>query len=198
MCRLFETVRIFNGEPENLPLHDRRMNFSRQKLYGTDKNLHLSDFIRTPDEHKSGICRCRIIYGSSIISTEYTPYSPAAVKTLKLVRSDSIVYDFKYLERSKLTSLTDRDLADDILIVKEGCITDTSYTNIAFTDGRSWVTPDTPLLCGTMREKLLLEGIITTERIRVDDLCRFTQFRLINAMLGFDSPVLPVGNIIFD
>ncbi len=198
MCRLFETVRIVNGEPENLDFHDRRMNFSRQKLYGTNEILHLTDYIRITDEYKTGVFRCRIIYGSSISSTEYIPYSPAAVKTLKLVHADSLVYDLKYLDRSALTSLIDKSLADDILIVKQGCITDTSYTNIAFTGGKNWVTPDTPLLCGTMREKLLANGIITAERIRVDDLGRLTHFRLINAMLGFDSPVLPVSNIFRD
>lgn len=195
MCRLFETVRIVDGKPENLAFHDRRMNLSRKKVYGADELLHLSDFIRIPDECKTGIFRCRIIYGSSIISTEYTPYSPADVKTLKLVHADSLVYDLKYLDRSALTSLIDKDLADDVLIVKEGCITDTSYTNIVFTGGKNWVTPDTPLLCGTMREKLLGNGIITAERIRVGDLGSFTHFRLINAMLGFNSPVLPVSNI---
>jgi hypothetical protein len=47
-----------------------------------------------------------------------------------------------------------------------------------------------------MRERLLRDGIIEAERITVDTLGRFTHFRLINAMLGFDSPLLPIENII--
>lgn len=196
MCLLFETVKIINGKPENLALHDRRMNLSRQKLYGINEVLQLSDFIKIQDEYKIGIFRCRIIYGSSIISTECTPYFPADIKTLKLVHADSLIYDLKYLDRSALTKLINKYLADDILIVKEGCITDSSFTNIAFTNGKCWVTPDTPLLCGTMREKLLSKGIIMTERITFNNLYRFTHFRLINAMLGFNSPILPIINII--
>jgi 4-amino-4-deoxychorismate lyase len=113
-----------------------------------------------------------------------------------LVYSDNLVYDLKYLDRSCLISLINRSSADDILIIKEGCVTDSSFTNIVFTDGKRWVTPDTPLLCGTMREKLLIKGIINTERITVDNIFQFTHFRLINAMLGFSSPILPTYNII--
>lgn len=196
MCLLFETVKIFDGKPENLVLHDKRMNLSRQKLFGSDKDLHLSGFIIVPEEYKAGIVRCRVIYGDSIVSIEYSNYFPADIKTLKNVHAGSLKYDLKYLDRNELTSLINKELADDILIVKEGCITDSSFSNIAFTDGRSWKTPDTPLLRGTMREKLLNEGIISTQRITVDDLNRFTHFRLFNSMLGFNSPVLPVSNIL--
>ena len=112
------------------------------------------------------------------------------------MHADTLTYDHKYLDRSSLTGLINRDLADDILIVREGCVTDSSYANIVFTDGRQWLTPDTPLLPGTMRERLLRDGIIEAERITVDTLGRFTHFRLINAMLGFDSPLLPIENII--
>lgn len=196
MCLLFETVKIFDGKPENLVLHDKRMNLSRQKLFGSDKELHLSGFIKVPGEYKGGTVRCRVTYGNSMISTEFSHYIRANIKTLKLVHAGALKYDLKYLDRSALTSLINKDLADDILIVKDGFITDTSFTNIAFKDGGSWKTPDTPLLSGTMREKLLNEGIIIAERITVDDLNRFSHFRLFNSMLGFDSPVLPVSNIL--
>jgi hypothetical protein len=47
-----------------------------------------------------------------------------------------------------------------------------------------------------MREKLLSEGAIIEERITPADLNRFTHFRLINAMLGFNAPFLPIKNIV--
>lgn len=196
MCRLFETIKIDDGKVCNLDLHDQRMNRSRQKLYGLTDYMRLSDYIRVPEECRRGVFRCRIIYGAEVVSTEFTPYVAATVKTLRLVHADSLTYDLKYLDRSSLTGLIDRDLADDILIVKDGCVTDTSYSNIVFTDGKQWVTPDTPLLCGTARERLLLDGIIKAEKITVDTLNNFTHFRLINAMLGFDAPRLPIANII--
>ena len=196
MCLLFETIRITDGIAGNLDLHEKRLNRSRLMLYGLSNELKLSDYIRVPEEYRSGIFRCRLVYGAEVVSVEFTPYVPAAVKTLRLVQADTLTYDHKYLDRSSLAGLINRDLADDILIVKEGCITDSSYANIVFTDGWRQVTPDTPLLCGTMRERLILDGIIKAERITVDDLGRFTHFRLINAMLGFDAPLLPISNII--
>lgn len=196
MCQLFETIRIVEGEPANLALHDKRMNSSRHKLYGKDDILRLSEFIQVPDEFKTGLIRCRVIYEVSIKSIEFFPYIPAQIHTLKLVKADTMIYDLKYLDRNCLSILINKSIADDILIVKEGCITDSSFANIVFTDGKCWFTPDTPLLCGTMREKLLSEGIISAERITIDNLSQFTHFRLINAMLGFSSGILPINSII--
>jgi 4-amino-4-deoxychorismate lyase len=136
-----------------------------------------------------------VIYGSSFRSAEYEHYVTAPVKTLKLVNGNRIVYDMKYLDRSGLIKLVNRKIADDILIIKRNCVTDTSYSNIVFTDGRKWFTPDIPLLRGTMREKLLSQGVIHEERITVDKIGSFTHFRLINAMLGFNHSVQPVKNI---
>lgn len=195
MYRLFETIRIADGEPQNTGLHEKRLNSSRRKLFGSTDEISLDGHIRVPLDCLTGVYRCRVIYEESIISTGFIPYRPAAVSTLKVVHADDIDYSLKYLDRSCLTCLIDRGVADDVLIVKNGFMTDTSYANIVFTDGRQWFTPDTPLLHGTMREKLLREGAIKEEGITVADLGRFTHFRLINAMLLFDAPLLPVDNI---
>lgn len=196
MTLLLETIRISDGTPQNLFLHEERMNLSRRQLFGSVSRICLTEHILIPEDSLTGIYRCRVVYEESIISTEFIPYRPAAVSTLKSVRADDIDYSLKYLDRSCLTELIDRNVADDVLIVRNGFVTDTSYSNIAFTDGRHWVTPDTPLLRGTLREKLLSEGTIREEPITADDLDRFTHFRLINAMLRFESPVLPMANII--
>ena len=196
MTLLLETIRISDGTPQNLFLHEERMNLSRRKLFGSVSCICLAEHIHVPEDCLTGVYRCRVIYDESVVSVEFIPYQPAAVRTLKVVSADEIEYSLKYLDRTCLTGLIDREVADDVLIIKNGFVTDTSYSNIVFTDGRQWITPDTPLLCGTMREKLLLEGTIREEGITVDDLGRFTDFRLINAMLGFDAPLLPVSNII--
>lgn len=196
MCRLFETIRILDGEPQNLVLHEKRLNASRRKLFRITGAISLTEHVSVPDDCLTGVYRCRVIYDESVVSVEFIPYQPATVRMLKVVHADEIDYSLKYLDRTCLTGLIDREVADDVLIIKNGFVTDTSYSNIVFTDGRDWITPDTPLLKGTMREKLLLDGTIIEERITVDDLGRFTHFRLINAMLGFDAPILTMANII--
>lgn len=196
MCQLFETIKIIGGEPQNLSIHDERMNRSRRKLFGNNDLLKLSDYIAVINADKDRIIRCRVIYAISINSIEVSPYIPANIKTLKIVDASTLVYDYKYLDRSRLTALIDKSAADDILIMRNGCVTDVSFANIVFTDGERWITPETPLLQGTMRELLLRKGLIKMDRITINDLSLFTHFKLINAMLGFDAPLLPVSNII--
>jgi 4-amino-4-deoxychorismate lyase len=196
MYQLFETIRIINGVPVNLYLHNERMNRSRKVIFGKKDHLNLEEYIKVPTDLKDGITKCRIIYSESVISVEFTDYIPTDVKTFKKVDAGTIEYDHKYLDRSRLISLIDRSVADDILIIRNDCVTDTSYTNIVFTDSKRWITPDTPLLPGTMREYLLHNGTICQERITIDDIFQFTHFKLINAMLGFDAPIHPVSCIL--
>lgn len=196
MYQLFETIKIIGGEPRNLSLHEERMNRSRHKLFGNSDLLNLAEYITVPDNAKEGLVRCRVTFGTSVNSVEFFPYIPAGIRTLKIVEAGTLVYDHKYLDRSRLNALIDKSAADDILIIKNGCVTDASFANIVFTDGNRWITSDTPLLYGTMRELLIREGIIESDRIKIGDLALFTHFRLINAMLGFDTPLLPVSNII--
>ena len=196
MCRLFETIRIADGIPLNLSLHNERMNHSRKILFGLNNNLDLNEYINVPDDARRGITRCRIIYAESVISVEYIPYVPSVTRSLRIVDAGNLDYDHKYLDRSGLNSLIDKKIADDILIIRNGYVTDTSYSNILFTDGKKWVTPDTPLLKGTMRKFLLGNGTVTEEKITVNNLTLYTHFRLINAMLGNDSQILPVSSIV--
>ena len=196
MCQLFETIKIINGKPNNLHLHEKRMNISRHSLFNNNDILSLSDTIQVPEDFRSGTVKCRVIYSSSIKSVEYLSYTTANIKTLKKIEAGNLDYSYKYTDRSCLTSLIDKSLADDILLVKNGCITDVSFANIVFTDGNLWVTPDTPLLYGTMREFLILRGVIESVKIRVEDLSLFTHFRLINAMLGFEAPLIPLSGIV--
>jgi 4-amino-4-deoxychorismate lyase len=93
-------------------------------------------------------------------------------------------YHLKYLDRTALTQLSaQRGDCDEVLIVKDGFVTDTSFSNVVFTDGMRFVTPDTYLLPGTMRAMLLRSGAIVEAPVRVEDIGRFTHVSLINAML---------------
>lgn len=89
-----------------------------------------------------------------------------------------------------------RGTCDDIMIVKNGCITDSYNANLIFFDGRLWWTPDTPLLAGTQRARLLDEKRIFPRRIMPGDLVQFEKAGLINAMLNMnDMPIVDISNI---
>ncbi len=70
------------------------------------------------------------------------------------------------------------------MIIKNGKVTDCSIGNLIFRLGNQWLTPDTPLLAGTQREKLLQEGKIRETTIYAKDIEKFDEIRLINAMNG--------------
>ena len=179
---LLETIRVEEGKVHNLFYHQKRCNQSRQTLFGSKDILELSPNIIAP---KEGIYRCRIVYGEKLNSIEYIPYSPKEINSLKIVSSD-IEYTHKYANREALDDLLiPHPSVDEIIIEQEGYLTDTTIANIAFYDGEQWITPKKPLLQGTMRAKLIEEGLLKTANISKEDLPKFTQVALMNAMIGF-------------
>jgi 4-amino-4-deoxychorismate lyase len=87
---------------------------------------------------------------------------------------------------------------DDILIVKRGMVTDSSYSNVVFRGSYgNWVTPATYLLPGTRRASLIQQGLISETDISINDITKYTELKLINAMMGLDDTEgIPVKNIL--
>lgn len=179
---LLETIKIEDGEIANLSYHQKRCTQSRKTLFNSTDILDLSRHIHPP---KKGLYRCRIRYDEKIHSIEYIPYHAKEIRTLKIVPSQ-IDYHLKYANRDALnTLLTAYQDFDEIIIEKDGYLTDTTIANIAFYDGKEWLTPAVPLLEGTMRAKLLDEGFLQKANIKKSDLSHFSKVALINAMVGF-------------
>lgn len=197
MFPLFESIKVENGQFRNLAMHQNRIDRSRFGLLGLKDSLELKSTLKIPDHAEKGIFKCRVVYGKTISKVEFIPYQIRSIKTLKIVVDNEIDYSFKYSDRSQLEKLLLlKGDCDDILIVKNGLITDTSYANIVFFDGNDWFTPEHPLLKGTMRESLLNTGKIKSREIKIEDLCKFSKFALINAMMDFDGDNgLPITNI---
>ena len=179
---LLETVRIEGGEAHNLPYHQSRFDRSRRELFGDTALIDLASHIEAPPK---GLYRCRILYADRIRHVEYLPYTPKPVHRLKVIAS-TIDYPYKYANREALDRLLlKKGDSDEIIIEKEGLLTDTTIANIAFFDGNRWVTPEKPLLEGTMRAKFLDKGFLHTANITKKDLQNYTHVALMNAMIGF-------------
>ncbi len=199
MSLLFETIRLQEGVFTNLEYHNFRLNNSRKDLFAAHEPIKLEQVLQVPKGCETGIFKCRVIYGSAIESIQFELYQKKQVESLKLVEDNSITYDYKFSDRTPLLELFSlRAGCDEILIVKNGFITDTSFSNIIFSDGKNWVTPATPLLRGTIRESLLKSNIIKAAKISAAGIRNFESARLINAMLPFGSGNdIPVRNINF-
>ena len=188
MSLLFETIRLEEGAFMNLEFHNGRLNNSREFHFSTKDQLYLEKLLIVPSNCRTGMYKCKVSYSSSINEIEIIPYQKRIIGSLRIVKDNTISYDHKYSDRSHLLELlAKRGDCDDILIVKNGYITDTSFSNIVFFDGDKWVTPARPLLRGTMRESLLKTNYIEETDILVNDLKKFTIARLVNAMLPFQT-----------
>jgi len=197
MCLLIETIRIEDRKLQNAAFHNERFNRSRKELFGIQQKSSLEDLIDLPVNLPSGKIKCRVVYSRKIQSITFSLYIFRKLKTLQLVENDSIDYAFKFHDRQQLEKLKQNMTADDILIIKNGYITDTSYANIVFWDGIKWITPISPLLSGTMRSKLLQEDKIQCAELKKSDLRLFKSARIINAMIGLEeSPSIFIKNIL--
>lgn len=197
MCQLLETIKIENGHPCNLPYHSRRMNIARAELFGLSVPINLANCLTIPNDCKNGLYRCRLLYREQIESVEFIPQPARQFRSLKVIRCNNLDYHLKYADRTRLNELfAQREDADEVIIVQNGLVTDCTIANLVFFDGEKWLTPDTPLLQGTQRQRLLDDNIILKTRISEKDLSRFEEVGLINAFFDLSNmPVIKRTNI---
>ena len=197
MYPLFESIRIGNGSVMNLPFHKERMARSCREVLGLSSPPSIQEVLKGIVLPQTGVYKLRLAYGETTGPVSVEAYVPRAVTSLRLVTCDDIEYSHKYSDREIFTRLlAEKEKCDDILVVRHGRITDTSYSNIAFYDGEKYITPASPLLDGTMRRSLIARGILVEDDITVNDLRLFVSATLINAMLDHGRTVISTDHII--
>ena len=180
--QLLETIQILNGTFQNIEYHNVRFNNSRKELYDVNESLQLENLIKIPVECSEGNFRCRVIYEKEIEEVTFSPYIYKEIKTVKLVDIGNWDYSYKYADRSFMTNLLNENKDfDEVIMVKNGFITDCTIANLAFFDGTNWFTPSMPLLKGIKRQQLLNSQEIMEREIRVEDLKNYEGVCLINA-----------------
>jgi 4-amino-4-deoxychorismate lyase len=187
---LLETIKVQHNEFQHLNFHNERVNYSRGILFQSADVWDLSQLIAIPELDPHIIYKCRLLYSRAVEQVVFLPYTPRIIKKLYIVTDNDLNYSLKYTDRQALDRLKNSitiQQDSDILIVKNGLISDTSFTNIAFYDGSSWYTPDSPLLKGTKREFYLRKGTLIEKKITPPDLPKYQKARLINAMLDLED-----------
>ena len=178
MCRFIETIQVRDGKLQNLAHHNRRMNETRQAVFGIADQLDILDY--TGDCPESGFYKCRVVYGREVCEVAFSAYTMRTVRSLRLVGSDTIDYRYKSMDRKEL-------------IVRNNLLTDTSIANVALEKEGVWYTPRTPLLKGTKRALLLEQGVLTECDIPSDEISSYSHIALFNAMIDFQSLVLEIN-----
>jgi 4-amino-4-deoxychorismate lyase len=160
--------------------------------------VDLEKFLLEQEYPRTGLLKCRVVYDDNSRETTFTPYEAKRIETVKIVEDDGISYEFKYADRAPINRLFERrGDCDDILMIRRGYVTDCSFSNIIFRKDQDWYTPVTPLLKGTMRQSLIDKNKIKPREILKSDIRSFNTFKIINAMLEFDSPEIEVSDIVF-
>ena len=197
MHQFVETIRIEGGKAINLPLHEARMNATRMHFTPHATPISLQKWLDDAPLSDERI-KARVVYDvNGVCETTFQTYKRREIQWLRMVEDNDISYTFKSTDRHELDHLQAlRDGCDEVLIVKNGLITDTSFTNVAFFDGHKWLTPAQPLLNGTMRQWLLQRGELMEAQIAPPSLASFQRIMLFNAMIGAHELELPTTHII--
>lgn len=198
MSRLVETIRTEAGNLLNISFHNDRVARSLHDVFSFKSEIKLERVITVPENAASGVFKCRVEYDHEIRKIEFIPYEIKPVRSLRIIVDNEIEYRYKFVNRSAIEKLTEmRGKCDDIIIVKNGYITDSSYANLIFLNlsGR-WITPSSFLLSGTRRASMLKNGLIQESPIPLVELKNYIGVKLINAMIGIDdTEMIPIANI---
>lgn len=200
MYPCIEAIEWLDGKAQRIDYHQRRVDEAFQCLFPSELPFSLAEALerfRTGTFFpEKGRYKLRLQYDNQLRTVEFVEYHQRRVESLKLIEIDYATTTFKSSDRQTIdAAFTQRGSCDDVLLVRDGLLTDTSYANIAFFDGQKWISPRIPLLYGTRRAYLLDHQLIETDDIAVNELPRFQCIRLFNALIGFGELELSVDQI---
>lgn len=179
----FETIKIFNSQAYNLEYHERIM----KRTIGAKLSFSLSEALMCDDDCKDGLFEAKIIYDLSgnFIGKEIKPFKIQDISKIKIIHS-TIDYDKKYCDRSEIDNLLlQKEDADDIIIVKDGFVTDASNANVALMVANKWYTPKHPLINGSTRLRFLERGFLQERDFNEEDLKSASKIAFLSSMLDF-------------
>lgn len=192
MSRFIETIRFEDGQFHLLDLHQTRVDRTFANFYPQKKPFDLASTL--PSFKKSGKFKFRVEYDNVVREVSSSPYQKKVIESIKFVEAQ-VDYGFKYSDRADLDGLLLDSEADEIIIVQDGLVTDSTYSNLAFFDGEKWFTPRRPLLEGVRRRLQIDQGQITEMDIKPDLIQEFKKISFINAMMGLGELELSVSKI---
>lgn len=186
MCLFIESIALKEGVLQNLEGHQERIDRTLS-AFDTNKSLSLTQYLLYFKFPPTGYFKIKITYSTkAFLSIETTPYIYKEIQSIQLIEDSFVDYPFKYEDRSSLNQLKSQSTCDEILIVKEGYISDASIYNIVFWNGKDWYTPEHPLLLGTQLNLLLKNQWVQKRPITPTDLPLYHSFKLINALNPFE------------
>jgi 4-amino-4-deoxychorismate lyase len=190
MSQFFESIRINDGIAENLNFHQARVHKTLNAFDASHNSIELTTIVQELVLPTLGLFKLRISYDlNGNYEAKCNPYQYKQINHFALFDIKGKSYDYKYENRDWINEALVQSGKDEIMMHEDGLIKDCSYTNIVFFDGANWYTPESPLLEGTQRAKLIQEGIIISKALYVDDIPNFIKFKCINAMIHWEDAI---------
>jgi len=176
----FETIKCNDEEIFNITYHEKRIS----RTIG--KNINLLDYIYPPNNE---LLKCKILYNEDdILDVAFSFYKKREIQSFQIIINNEINYNKKFENRDLINELfSKKEKADEIIIVKNNLITDTSIANIAIYIESQWYTPKKPLLLGTTRQRYIDNGTLKEIDIDINLFKKAEKFALLNAMIGFNE-----------
>ncbi|MEN2434015.1 aminotransferase class IV [Weeksellaceae bacterium A-14] len=198
MHRFIESIKVEDQKVFLLELHQKRVNETFASFGKEGASIDLKKIFNDLHVDEDGLFKLRIVYDMSRqFRTQMIPYAISELDDFQLVENNNFDYSFKFEDRSGFERMKTRSRAEEIIIVKNNHITDTSFTNLLFRKGKEWYTPSTYLLNGVQRQNLLKTKQIKEAEITLNNIKEYSHFQLINSMNEFDDNfVYPLSAII--
>ena len=197
MSQFIESIKVEDQKAFLMEFHQKRVNDTFAH-FGAQGSIDLEKIFKSLEHDEDGLYKLRIVYDlNRNFKHQMIPYAIPEIENFQLVENNSFDYSFKFEERKEFEKMKTKAKTEEIIIVKNNHITDTSYTNILFLKGETWYTPTTYLLNGVMRQHLLKEKKIKEAEITLQNIREFSHFQLINSMNDFDDMfIYPIERIV--
>ena len=197
MYQFIESIKIEDQEIFLLEYHQKRVNETFRQ-FGKETSIDLEKIVKNLQHDEDGLYKLRIVYDlERKFTTQLIPYAIAEIDDFQLVENNNIDYSFKYENRKEFAVMKEEARSEEIIIVKNNRVTDTSFSNLLFLKGKEWYTPNTYLLNGVQRQYLLKNKKIKEAEITLQNLKEFSHFQIINALNDFDDMfVYPLHKIV--
>ncbi|MDR6516155.1 aminotransferase class IV [Chryseobacterium camelliae] len=198
MYQFIESIKVEDQEIFLLDLHQKRVDETFSHFGKNGDSINLEKIYDHLNHEEDGLFKLRITYDlDKKIRTQMIPYAIPEIGSFQLVENNSYDYSFKFENRKELDMMKMKAKAEEIIIVKNNHITDTSYSNLLFLKGKEWFTPSTYLLNGVQRQHLLKTKKIKERDITLQNIKEFSHFQLINALNDFDENfIYPIHKIV--
>ncbi|MDT4848203.1 Amino-transferase class IV [compost metagenome] len=186
-AEFFETFKLLNGQLCNPEFHLARIRKTQAAFFST-AGFEINEVYATLKDYPEGLFKVRVDYDSSITGIRADLYEIQPHRKLGIAEAGDFDYAFKFADRDFFSkSLEAYPDCDDVLFLKNGFITDTSYCNVALFNGEEWITPSDFLLPGTKRAALIHSGVLREAPVTLSDLPGFEAIAFINAMRDFEK-----------